>query len=195
MHHDLDLGVGQHARERGRVGRVVRERIDHLGAHAVRRVRVGHGDLGQAQQRLVAALGHELRVDRDPTLCGGPLCQRGGHAAATILREHVDPRGSARRGGRGWSRPTGRSGGRSGRDVIGRSAEGRPIRAVRVGSPRARVEVLVVGAVHGNEPAGKAVVARLRRRRPPRGTALWLIEDANPDGSAAGTRHNAPAST
>jgi N-acetylmuramoyl-L-alanine amidase len=78
-----------------------------------------------------------------------------------------------------------------GETVIGRSAEGRPIRAVRVGSPRARVEVLVVGAIHGNEPAGRAVVDRLRRVRPPRGTALWLIEDANPDGSAAGTRHNA----
>jgi N-acetylmuramoyl-L-alanine amidase len=75
--------------------------------------------------------------------------------------------------------------------VIGRSAEGRPIRALRVGSPRARVKVMVVGAVHGNEPAGKAVVARLRRARPPRGTALWLIDEANPDGSAAGTRHNA----
>jgi N-acetylmuramoyl-L-alanine amidase len=74
--------------------------------------------------------------------------------------------------------------------VIGRSAEGRPIRAVRVGSPRARVKMLVVGTVHGSEPAGRAVVDRLRRVRPPRGTALWLIEDANPDGSAAGTRHN-----
>jgi N-acetylmuramoyl-L-alanine amidase len=74
--------------------------------------------------------------------------------------------------------------------VIGRSAQGRPIRAVRIGSPRARVKVLVVGTVHGNEPAGRAVVDRLRRAKPPRGTALWLIEDANPDGSAAGTRHN-----
>jgi N-acetylmuramoyl-L-alanine amidase len=77
------------------------------------------------------------------------------------------------------------------REVIGRSAEGRPIRALRIGSPRARVELLLVGAVHGNEPAGKAVVARLGGAKPPRGTALWLIEDANPDGSAAGTRHNA----
>ncbi len=75
--------------------------------------------------------------------------------------------------------------------VIGRSAQGRPITAERVGSPRARVNVLVVGAVHGNEPAGKAVIARLRRSKPPRGTSLWLIEDANPDGSAANTRHNA----
>jgi N-acetylmuramoyl-L-alanine amidase len=75
--------------------------------------------------------------------------------------------------------------------VLGHSAQGRPIRAELVGSPRARVKLLVVGAVHGNEPAGKAIVARLRRARPPRGTAFWLIQDANPDGSAAGSRHNA----
>jgi N-acetylmuramoyl-L-alanine amidase len=78
-----------------------------------------------------------------------------------------------------------------GEEVIGRSGQGRPIRAVRIGSPRARVKVLVVGSVHGDEPAGRAVVDRLRRARPPRGTALWLIEDANPDGSAVGSRHNA----
>jgi N-acetylmuramoyl-L-alanine amidase len=76
-------------------------------------------------------------------------------------------------------------------EVIGRSVQGRPIRALRVGSPRARVKLLVVGSVHGNEPAGRAVVARLRGARPPRGTALWLVDDANPDGSAAGSRHNA----
>jgi beta-N-acetylhexosaminidase len=75
--------------------------------------------------------------------------------------------------------------------VIGRSAQGLPIRALRVGSARARVKLLVVGSVHGNERAGEAVVARLRRLRPPRGTALWLIEQANPDGAAANTRHNA----
>jgi N-acetylmuramoyl-L-alanine amidase len=76
-------------------------------------------------------------------------------------------------------------------EVIGRSGQGRPIRALRIGSPRARVELMLVGTMHGNEPAGRAVVERLRAARPPRGTALWLIEDANPDGSAAGTRHNA----
>ena len=76
-------------------------------------------------------------------------------------------------------------------ETIGRSAEGRPIRALLVGSERARTKLLVVGAIHGNELAGRAVIERLRRARPPRGTALWLVEDANPDGSAAGTRHNA----
>jgi N-acetylmuramoyl-L-alanine amidase len=75
--------------------------------------------------------------------------------------------------------------------VIGRSAQGRPIRALRVGSARARVKLLVVGSVHGNERAGEAVIARLRSLRPPRGTALWLIEQANPDGATANTRRNA----
>ncbi len=76
-------------------------------------------------------------------------------------------------------------------EVIGRSEQGRPIRALRVGSPHARVKLLAVGVIHGNEQAGRAVVARLRRARPPRGTALWLVDDANPDGTAASGRHNA----
>src|SRR5215216_1894113 len=79
----------------------------------------------------------------------------------------------------------------AGWETIGHSQHDRPIRALRVGSPRARVKLLVVGQVHGNEPAGRAVIARLRSARPPRGTALWLVDDANPDGSAGGTRHNA----
>jgi N-acetylmuramoyl-L-alanine amidase len=76
-------------------------------------------------------------------------------------------------------------------EVIGHSEQGRPIRALRVGSPRARVKLLVVGVIHGNEQAGRAIVARLRRARPPRGTALWLVDSANPDGMATGERWNA----
>ena len=76
-------------------------------------------------------------------------------------------------------------------ETIGRSEQGRPIRALLVGSPRARVKLLAVGVVHGNEQAGRAVTESLKRARPPRGTALWLVDDANPDGTAAGSRHNA----
>ena len=76
-------------------------------------------------------------------------------------------------------------------ETIGTSAEGRPIRAELVGSARARTKILVVGSIHGNEPAGRGITRRLRRVRPPSGTALWIIDDANPDGSAAASRHNA----
>ena len=79
----------------------------------------------------------------------------------------------------------------SGWETIGRSAEGRPIRALRVGSRARAVKLMVVGTIHGNEPAGRAVIARLRGARPPRGTALWLVDDANPDGAAAGSGSNA----
>ena len=79
----------------------------------------------------------------------------------------------------------------AGPGVIGHSVQGRPIKAERVGSAGTPVNVLVVGSVHGNEPGGKEVVARLRRARPPRGVALWLVNDVNPDGSAAKRRQNA----
>ncbi len=61
-----------------------------------------------------------------------------------------------------------------------------------VGDPAAPARVLVVGAIHGTEPAGRAVAALLRRS-PPRlpGVALWIVRDLNPDGTAAGTRQNA----
>ena len=76
-------------------------------------------------------------------------------------------------------------------ETIGTSAEGRPIRAELVGSPGARNKILVVGSIHGNEPAGRAITRRLRRVRPPTGTAFWIVDDANPDGSAANARPNA----
>ena len=75
-------------------------------------------------------------------------------------------------------------------ETVGRSAHGRPITAERIGSTGAKRVVLVVGVIHGNERAGIAVTRRLRRARPPRGTALLLVHDLNPDGSRGGTRQN-----
>jgi N-acetylmuramoyl-L-alanine amidase len=74
---------------------------------------------------------------------------------------------------------------------IGRSSRGRPIRALRIGAAGAKVNVLAVGSMHGDEPGGRAVTARLRRARPPRGVAIWIVADLNPDGSAARSRQNA----
>ncbi len=76
------------------------------------------------------------------------------------------------------------------RVVLGRSLEGRPVIAYRLGDPASPRKVLVVGCLHGNECAGIAILDRLRRLGAVAGTDLWLVPDANPDGHAAGTRGN-----
>ena len=73
--------------------------------------------------------------------------------------------------------------------LLGRSWQGRPIRAIEVGNPSG-MRVLVVGCVHGDETAGIAV-ARALERLSPRDLDLWIVPDLNPDGVAAGTRGNA----
>ena len=71
--------------------------------------------------------------------------------------------------------------------VVGLSVDHRPIELVHVAGPGPRI--LVVGAIHGNETAGIAIVDALRRTHPH--ADLWLIPSLNPDGVAAGTRQNA----
>jgi protein MpaA len=75
--------------------------------------------------------------------------------------------------------------------TIGHSVGHRAIRMVVIGDPRTPNPTLVVGCVHGNERAGIAIARRLAAGPAPRGTALWIIPDLNPDGVAAGTRQNA----
>jgi protein MpaA len=73
--------------------------------------------------------------------------------------------------------------------LLGRSVDGRPITAVEVGDPTG-TRILVVGCIHGNEPAGIAVARRLGRLSPA-GIDLWIVRDLNPDGRAANSRGNA----
>jgi protein MpaA len=51
--------------------------------------------------------------------------------------------------------------------------------------------VLVFGCIHGNECAGRGILAALARARLAPGVQLWLVGATNPDGAAAGTRQNA----
>ena len=74
--------------------------------------------------------------------------------------------------------------------MIGHSVRGRPIVAFERGDPAAPA-TLVVGSIHGSEPAGLAVIAQLQRLPLPPGVHLLLVPTANPDGLAAGTRQNA----
>jgi protein MpaA len=71
---------------------------------------------------------------------------------------------------------------------LGRSQDGRPIVAYRVGDP-AGPRILVVGCIHGDECAGVPVARALERTHPK--ADLWIVPDLNPDGLARGTRQNA----
>ena len=71
--------------------------------------------------------------------------------------------------------------------VIGHSVQHRPIALVHIAGDGPRV--LVVGCIHGNEPAGIAVVRALERSHSH--LDLWLVPVLNPDGVAADTRQNA----
>jgi protein MpaA len=80
------------------------------------------------------------------------------------------------------------------RELVGRSVEGRPIEALTMGD--GPVTVLVIASIHGDESAGTWLVRTLVERledRPTwlRGRRLVAVDVVNPDGVAAGTRHNA----
>ena len=75
--------------------------------------------------------------------------------------------------------------------LLGRSVDGSPVVAIETGDLDASVRVLVVGCIHGNEPAGIAIADRLTHISPPPELDLWVVPDLNPDGVAAHTRGNA----
>jgi protein MpaA len=78
------------------------------------------------------------------------------------------------------------------RRLLGRSADGRAIVAYELGDPTSARKVIVVGCVHGNEPAGIDVTSALVKQHVAlRGVDLWIVPSFNPDGQAAGTRGNA----
>jgi hypothetical protein len=78
-------------------------------------------------------------------------------------------------------------------ETIGTSVQGRPIRMRTFGhGPR---KVLFIGGIHGDEAEGAYTTAQLPAALADAGLAdtvtLTILEDANPDGRAAGTRTNA----
>ncbi len=77
-----------------------------------------------------------------------------------------------------------------GSERIGRSVNGRAIRAYHLGEP-GKTKAVVIGSMHGNEKAGMQVVDALRKGRPVVDVDLWVIPTVNPDGVARNQRGNA----
>ena len=74
--------------------------------------------------------------------------------------------------------------------VIGRSVKGRKIRAYHLGEPGAQ-RVVLISAMHGDEPAPRQILDSLRNGPPIHGLNLWVVPAYNPDGLVRHTRKNA----
>jgi murein peptide amidase A len=74
---------------------------------------------------------------------------------------------------------------------FGTSVLGRPLRAYRVGDRRSGVTAVLLGNMHGNEPAGVRLVNAVRKDPRVAGVDLWVVPTMNPDGLTADTRQNA----
>lgn len=76
--------------------------------------------------------------------------------------------------------------------IIGYSVKHRPIVAYHLGNPRYKRTSVILGQMHGDEPAGIRVVNSLVMSTSSiEGTNLWVIPTMNPDGNARHTRQNA----
>jgi protein MpaA len=74
---------------------------------------------------------------------------------------------------------------------IGTSVRGRPIFAYRVGNPDAATRAVVLGNMHGDEPAGVRLARAIIGGPPVEGIDLWVVPTMNPDGLSEGIRQNA----
>jgi murein peptide amidase A len=74
--------------------------------------------------------------------------------------------------------------------AVGSSARGRRILAARLASGRPGRVTLVVGCIHGDECAGRAIARRLIALGPPARGELWVLPQLNPDGRRRGWRLN-----
>ncbi|MEM9041967.1 MAG: M14 family zinc carboxypeptidase [Actinomycetota bacterium] len=75
-------------------------------------------------------------------------------------------------------------------EEIGISGAGRQIIGLVRRVPDATRQVMVIGGIHGNEPAGPPSARAMVDADIPDDTELWLIPDLNPDGTLAGPRCN-----
>ncbi|HTZ85886.1 MAG TPA: DUF2817 domain-containing protein [Solirubrobacteraceae bacterium] len=75
--------------------------------------------------------------------------------------------------------------------VFGHSVQGRALATRVLGPDSAPRKIVLVGCIHGNECAGRAILAAAERVPVPANVQLWLVPTLNPDGETAVTRQNA----
>jgi hypothetical protein len=79
-----------------------------------------------------------------------------------------------------------------GKRVIGHSVKGRKIIAYHLGDAAAKTTALIIGQMHGDEPAGVTVAnSIIHGTHSIEGVNLWVIPTMNPDGNHKHTRQNA----
>jgi murein peptide amidase A len=74
---------------------------------------------------------------------------------------------------------------------FGRSVQRRALAARVLGPASAARKIVLVGCIHGDECAGRAILAAAERAPVPANVQLWLVPTLNPDGEAADRRQNA----
>jgi len=75
--------------------------------------------------------------------------------------------------------------------TLGYSRAGRAIVAYHRSGSRATRELVVIGAIHGDEPKGLAVTTLLKSMNLPANLGVWIIPTMNPDGVRSNRRGNA----
>lgn len=75
--------------------------------------------------------------------------------------------------------------------IIGTSVEGRPLVAWRLGDPTSTRKMVVLAAMHGDEPGPSRVLEALREGRAIHGADLWVVPQYNRDGLLRHRRSNA----
>jgi murein peptide amidase A len=71
---------------------------------------------------------------------------------------------------------------------VGHSVQGRPLAPVVLGSAPPAHRLLVVGCIHGNEPAGLPIARALARSGAVAGAEIVVLPSLNPDSCAGGVR-------
>jgi protein MpaA len=150
---------------------------------------VDHAKLGRSAER-----SEESRMSRRPqriALIAVAASLAGALGTAATAIGHATPphsRGPSKASTAGWFKPY--------RVDLGTTPRGNHVYSYRIAKNPGKPNVLIIGTMHGDEPAGRhvgyALIRAVQNKRfTIRGVNLWVVPAMNPDGYRAHTRQNA----